>query len=490
MEISPMGWLLIPCGVFLFIFSRELLFYTFIFFVPFSASTVLNVDSLVRFGLQPGYFFALLWFLKISISSLYSNKLHFPSLSFVYLYPIIIFWFIALVSLSMPIILEGNVLVHYPWTEGWYFTRLELQGGHFTQFLYLTFVVLVVISICIEVRTREKLYKAIRILLISGTVVSLLGLWQSLGDHFGVPFPAGIFSNNIKFYLGYEQVAFEAVSGFNRMSSVAPEPSILASYFLWIFPLFFMLMVRKDTAVKVKKLYMYLTLFLFFISLVLTLSTTALAGIIFNFFLLLGYVDNGGFLKLGVIKKRFRLLFYLVMFVCLVAFTAWAVGSSLGINFSMLKDLFINLTINKTKNLSGIERSEGVAQGINIFLQYPLLGVGWGSNRTFDFSTTILSNTGALGFAAFVFFIVNLLIKLSRIARYSGYVSYRNLATAFSVSIISGMFSLFTASPDIIFLVIWTILGLTIAFINISVSSDPLCQDRCRRRERLLEKII
>lgn len=54
MEITFLTFL-IPLGVILFLFKPSWLFYSFIFFIPFSPTAVLNVQN-ITFGVTPAHF--------------------------------------------------------------------------------------------------------------------------------------------------------------------------------------------------------------------------------------------------------------------------------------------------------------------------------------------------------------------------------------------------------------------------------------------------
>jgi hypothetical protein len=127
------------------------------------------------------------------------------------------------------------------------------------------------------------------------------------------------------------------------------------------------------------------------------------------------------------------------------------------------------LTIEKINNQSGSERVEGFLSGITIFMNYPLLGVGYGQNRTFDFGTTLISSTGIFGFLSFFYFIMNILIKLRVVYRSNlNSTDMRIVSLSLFGSIIIGISSMLISVPDIVFLIIWVILGLSISLINIS----------------------
>jgi hypothetical protein len=60
------------------------------------------------------------------------------------------------------------------------------------------------------------------------------------------------------------------------------------------------------------------------------------------------------------------------------------------------------LLLGKLESVSGQGRLSGGLAGLSLFAHHPLLGVGWGSNRSFDLLTNILSNLGVVGFGLLV----------------------------------------------------------------------------------------
>lgn len=463
MEITPIGYIVIPLGILLLITKKNWLFNAFIFFTPFTASAVININS-ITFGLQIPYYFAILWIIRNSFPVLYTNNLKLSKYVLKLLIPLLLFWIIALISLLMPIILDNKVLVHYP-DDPWIFSPLKFKRVHITQFLYLTFVISVAMFLSFEVNTKEKLYKAIRILLISGTFVCIWGIFQFVGYYVGIPYPYWLFNNNISFSQGYGQTVLGI---FKRISSVAPEPSKFAIYLLWILPFFLALRIKNDYLIVRKRLSLYVLLL--FIVLLFSTSTTSYLGVVFMTFVLLFYFfDIKAFILRKTIKKSFlRTLMVSGFVLCFILTIMLFLVFILNINTSDIVKAAKFITVEKMQTLSGKERSEGFIKGFEIFFRFPIFGIGWGSNRSFDLVTTLLSTTGILGFTAFMFFIIRIILKLNSLSKSYLNLSDKNLALAFMLSILTGLFAHFIADPDIISLTMWVIIGLSISFINIT----------------------
>jgi len=73
MEITSIGYFILPLGLLLSL-NTKYVYYAFLFFVPFSASAVINIES-ITFGLQIPYYLAILWILKtLIVQTLASNN--------------------------------------------------------------------------------------------------------------------------------------------------------------------------------------------------------------------------------------------------------------------------------------------------------------------------------------------------------------------------------------------------------------------------------
>ena len=83
------------------------------------------------------------------------------------------------------------------------------------------------------------------------------------------------------------------------------------------------------------------------------------------------------------------------------------------LGLSVLAFIFISIyLVNISDTYSGIERFKTVYLGIEYFLDYPVLGLGWGVFPTYDFVINLLVNFGILGTIAFSIFLFNIFIRL------------------------------------------------------------------------------
>ena len=472
MQLTILGWVFIPLGFFLLFQKTEYIFHAFIFFIPFVASSLVNVKS-ISFGLQLPYYLGILWMLKIIFVRLSSKKISFDPTKLDMLISLFIFWAICLISLCMPFFLEDRVAVHYP-EDPFVFSNLRFKRIHITQFLYLTFGVLVTVFVADYVNTRERLYNVLRVLLSSAVFVSLWGLFQFVSFYLGISYPYWLFNNSLSFTQEFAQT----LSGVKRICSVLPEPSKLASYLLWIFPLFLIFCAFRVWFIYRRRLFLYLGNILIVIALLLSTSTTAYIGILFDLGLIMVYPLGKGILRSKLSKD---VLFAGIVLVIGGVILGSTIVSSIrfigGNDIAPFSRALRSALINKVKTRSWDERKTGMLKSLKIFRSSPLLGVGFGSNRSFDLNATLLSNTGILGFLFFWGFIFNLLRRLFKLSK-APYLSLQDrvLNLAFFFSIISGMFSHVLSNPDVVNLIIWLMFGLAIA--NVGLMKKEICFGR------------
>ena len=89
----------------------------------------------------------------------------------------------------------------------------------------------------------------------------------------------------------------------------------------------------------------------------------------------------------------------------------FAVLCALGLFFA------ITILIEKSGNYSGIERLKTITLGVKYFIDYPLLGVGWGVFPTYDFLINLLANFGLIGTIPFLILLRNIYIKLGKLIK-------------------------------------------------------------------------
>jgi hypothetical protein len=445
MEITLIGFLLIPLGIILFLFKPGWLFYSFIFFILFSASAVLNVQS-ITFGVTPAHFFALLWVTRRVIDNLAGKAFYIHKKSKVVLGSLLLFLFVVSLSLIMPVIIAGEIEVYKSNPLMFAPVAHEFTFSNFSVFLFLVFAVLMTFFVSLEVNSVDKFRRSVKVFLISAFIVSIWGFLQLFAHYAGIPYPAFLFNNSISDAIVIGPIA-AAEGGAARIFSVAPEPSVFARYLLVVLSLAIILLVKK---VKVFRGNFTLPCFVlvYILALLLTVSSSAYFGLAFMSIALLFFL------------KKYRELNF---FLKITAMFLLILGVVVSVNPEMF-DNIMEMTFFKATTFSGMERIFAFQEALGLFLAYPLLGVGWGSNASFDLISYILANSGllgALGLGLFVFSVYKCFrwLKKNSKAEFEDKVYIDGIG----FSLLVGLFLNLVGGFDLVFLHLWFLLGLLLA---------------------------
>lgn len=421
-----------------------------VFFLPFSATAVVNIGSAdSASGVQATIFFGALWmarefprFLDAKDSRIRQN-LGVPTNQ--------LRWFVlvALVSLIMPIWINGRVYIDdAEFANGFANSEpLVFRLRNITQIVYLVYGVLLAILVAFRNSELPELVRSIRIFLISAIFVSVWGFVQFFCSLLNLSYPAYIFNTSATgSALGYLEQLEDI--GVARVSSVATEPSIFAACMLiaLVFALF--AVVRKQPLIS--KWWDRSALVVIFAALLVSTSTIAYLGLAVVFLI---YLPCLVYLK---ILRRKNILVLLMLFGLL--------GFTLAL-FSPVRDIVTSLVLGKGETYSGIGRAYSIALAAQYFLQYPILGLGWGSVTSHDLVFKLLSNTGVLGFSAFSFFLVTLFRRLWRGSRIVGIRNpeWRWWSTCLLTAYLVVIFTNLTTGFEFVFEYLWFLLGLAMA---------------------------
>lgn len=385
MEITPIGWILISFGAVFSIFYPEGLYALTIFFIPFSATSILNIGSGdTGAGIQPYMFLGFLLLLRECGVIVWRSKIRLeksiqtPTLLY------LLFLLVSGVSLLMPIWIDGSVEVPSRGTLDATLEPLVFDAGRVRIFFGLIYTFFLTIFIAKRNLSPSEFTKTARIYLTSGVFVSLWGLLQLILYLVHIPYPYMLFNNSASpNALGYEAVV--DTLDIRRVSSVALEPSSLATTLIGMIP--FLVMSTFAKAYIFGKYLDRVVAALLIIVLILTTSSTGYLGFLSLCFLF-------PFSWPGLRKARTRLLFLGVALVVLMAAAYAAVPQ--------VRDILAWTVLDKAGSYSALERWAIIYIDLGYFLQYPMLGVGWGSTPTHDTIIGLLASCGLLGFGSFV----------------------------------------------------------------------------------------
>jgi len=449
-----MGWFLIPLTIILFLSAPRWLYVLVIFFIPFSATAIINVKPLV-FGIPVSIFIGSFWILSVVLNTIKTFRFKLPSYRGKSLVLLVVFSIIVLLSLMMPIIIDGKISTASDRLNGKELYPLFLMPRHIVQALYLIYGVIFTTMISAKNSRLLEFKRSIRIYVLSSIFVSLWGWLQWSLYHLNMPYPAYIFNNSIT----PSAANFAAEMGIIKtikVSSVAVEASILAQYLLTVIPIILFALISKKVIISrfIDRLAFALTVSSLFIS----GSTTGYIGILFLFLLVIIML-----FLLRVFRERYFYWIIASLFACISVYA-----------FIPAAKVLINETLfYKIESYSFAERLRNIINAWGYFLEYPLLGIGWGSFTCPDLIVKLLAGTGAIGFASFIALIVYVFIQLKKsLTVHIPYESsdsnaVRLMGVAMGCSFYTLLFACILSSLYFVFSYLWFIAGMVIAVISI-----------------------
>ena len=371
MSITVFGMALIPLGLVLAFGRPAGLFYLAVFFVPFSATSVINLDT-VGFGLRPPMFLVCLLLGSIMLFGWRRFRLALTDDQWSPAMALLVFYLGVLFSL-WGMALRG-VLGQFP----------------ITQAAYLTFGVLFTLLVPMVVHDAATYRQTLRLFVWSTLFVSLWGFMQVAVHAAGIPYPAELFNNSAsKAALEYQQVLEDF--GVKRVSSVAVEPSILVQSLLYFIALGGTLWAHR---VRLFGALDRITLIAAALCTLLATSTTGYAG--------LGLV--------AALIGRERLSAGLK----LAAMLAVA-GTIALIAYPPLLQALASVTVDKAESWSYQDRVGSMRNAFIAFLSSPVFGTGWASNQVYSLPMSLLGNLGLVGFALYCGMMVTVIVAAWRV---------------------------------------------------------------------------
>ncbi len=460
MEITALGYVLLPLGLFLLLFNRDLLYYIFIFFTPFSASSVLNVPS-IQFGMQPAFLLGALCLISLAVDfvrrPLRIAKIF--KIQQVFIVTIWLFWLIALVSLAASIILYIGFDFEYKTFNPGVLEDLGIRKFKLTAFTYLTFFLFLPILTLIKVDSRKKLLNSLRFFFYSGLFTIIWGLLtQIVGFFIGMEYPSWLFNNHI----GYIQFAGVPLYGVPRMNSVAAEPSHQAFFLLIYIAIFVTLWVNKVYIVP--RRFFEFSLLLALTGIILTTSTTGIVTLAFGLIVMTIHLIIN---KLAINLRFFRLIILVSVVIVIIIILSLLIIFNSDIPSENFIRFISENTIGKLQSGSGQIRTSAIPLTLEVFLQNPIIGTGWGRNRSFDLATTLLANIGIIGFASYILVMMTIFRIVLRVHQRSHDHTLSTIGLSFFYALILALFACFIAIPDFLFLYFWVLLGLAASLLTI-----------------------
>jgi len=395
MEITPIGYILIPLGLLLFLFYPRGLYVLTIFFIPFSATSVLNSGSGdAGSGIQPFLLFGFLLISRNCYAVLLGGRFRLDRrMRTAFLY-YLLFLVICGASMFMPILINGKINVPSNGSLTATLDPLVFSLGRVRAYLGLILVAMVAFSIAQRNTGIEQFYNSVRIYLVSGAFICLWGILQAILFLINIPYPYMIFNNSASPNAGGYDAILDNVA-LRRVSSVSLEPSTLAITLISMLPLVVIPLVAKTPLFGKTRDYILCGLLL--LTLILSTSSTGYVGFAVLCLLL-------PFGVAGLHRARGRIMAALALF-AIVGGLAFAA-------FPTFREFLQVILIDKATSYSALERWTMVVIDYQYFLQYPILGIGWTSPPTHDTIASLLASCGVLGLGSFSLLVGYLLRKL------------------------------------------------------------------------------
>lgn len=393
MKIHLLGYVLIPLAFLFFFYSPRRLYAITVFSIPFTGAAVFQISttSFAIEGIRPSLFLGILCLVRHFFSSLYTGKIIIQNRLKASLTALFIFAATCSLSLMMPFLINGNLLVLDSYSS--LVTYAEPKPLYFnlqyvTQLAYLLFGCLMAYYIAVTNKDEATLSRSVKIYLNASLFVCLWGLLEVILFYLGISYPAFLFNSNA---FSMNAAGTLVLNGRPRITSVSLEPSVMSQQLLTALPFAFWLFMEKSGYFKRHAL--RLVLLLIICTLTLSLSTTAVFGLAaFTSLVLLFYI------------RQPKLNIYLL---CVLAITF--------IGILVASPFLIQGLLQKLSTYSGEERLKAITFGWNYFREYPWLGIGWGVFPSWDLVVCILAGAGVAALTFFALLIIQILIKFKQL---------------------------------------------------------------------------
>ncbi|HWU56286.1 MAG TPA: hypothetical protein VN175_12340 [Rhizomicrobium sp.] len=389
MSIPVTGLLLIPLGLVLAVAPWRFSLAGLMVFAMMSPAAVVNAGN---FGLQPGYYLALLLLGRTAVE-VAANR--FTLNGFVLSRMLPLLWFLAVAFLVLFIALCFFQTVEtLPGSSGFKSGMthpFRLARENYTQTFYL------ILNLCLIYAMahngwRQKAMDLPRIwdgAMICGLVFAvLICLWQFASLYGALPFPSDFFYSNA----GYSRADSQSMVGLFRINGPFEEPSTLGYTFTGYLLYAWGRYGERPTGTTVAMIAASI-----FCMLVST-STTAFLGL-FLFFCVAAFDVLTGRTRLLPRKSEITSGFIIAMVVIGAAMASFLVA--VAANWAAIDIILHNTLFNKTGSTSFQQRSFADYLALQIFVKTHGIGIGLGSHKANSLLLTLLSNTGLVGVLLF-----------------------------------------------------------------------------------------
>jgi hypothetical protein len=339
----------IPAVAVCFFFGCQALFKLLLFTLAFQAVAVITVEE-ITFGLQASYIVLAALVLRLIFAG--ALRAVTPALPF---------------AAAMLVVVGGPLLFRYDSYPAEPIGDPQIRAG---QAVYWSCAVVFFLAAYAYARTSQKCVGGDWRFFVFGALTAAgIGFYQVLADVLGWYYPYEFLNNNPSFI----ERAGEEVEGIERLVGPLPEASMFALLAGVALPLAIGLTSVGHTVVLVA-------------ALVLSLSTTAIIALGMHAVWLA---------KRAVGSSAVRPIAFASVFAAVILLAIPAV-----------RDAAATLTVDKLSSHSGTVRLTAMREGLDAWLDAPLLGWGVGAGQTNDGLSNALLAVGIVGLALLAYMIV------------------------------------------------------------------------------------
>tara|TARA_B100000242_G_scaffold294395_1_gene277179 strand:- start:18836 stop:20230 length:1395 start_codon:yes stop_codon:yes gene_type:complete len=387
MTITLIGYLLLPVGIYGFLFSTKLLYKLTIFFLPFTASAIIYLGDDDASALLLTVFFGLLWIIN-SIVKLSIKKNLINSNFFIHkgIFLLVLFLFICFLSIFL-IPLTDNFKIFS--IDLGRFSPLVIKSYHINHLFFVTYGVLFAILLVNQNNNLNNIIETIKIYSYSIIFVILWGMFEVFSNVFGANFPYFIFNNTPSDSELGDSMRKLGEIGFFRMSSVGDEPSTIARSILIVIPVFITSYLYKISIFS-RKIDNFVLL-LMSIGILATASSSGISGFIL---VLVASIIIKAFLEERILRPALLLMFVSIFLVVLY------------LNNELFAAYFEYIFLGKLSSDSFFNRLATVTNSFDVFMSLPFFGAGFGSVTSDDLVIKLISNTGIFGLSVFILLLI------------------------------------------------------------------------------------
>lgn len=390
MSVPVTGVLLIPLGLLIAVLPWRYCLMGLVTFAMMSPAAVVNVGS---FGLQPGYYIAILLIGRTAVEIMF-DRFTLNAFVLARMRPLFYFVTVAFIVLFIALCFFQGQIETLRGTSGFKANLAQpfhLGRENFTQIGYL------IENICLvyvlgHQGARQAFPNLLRdwdLAMICGLCFSAaVSLWQFASLYGGLWFPTDFFYSNA----GYSRADSQSMVGLFRINGPFEEPSTLGYVFTG-FLLFAWLRYRLyPTAFSVAMIAACI-----FCMLVSTSTTAYFGGFLFGCIALYDVAAQ----RLHLLTKDFRFSSGQIATIVIIVIAVLGGGYVVAKNWQAI-DVILQLTVfNKTESSSFQQRAFADMLGVQAFVQTYGIGLGLGSHKPNSLLLALLSNTGVIGTVLF-----------------------------------------------------------------------------------------